>query len=98
MAIGLRMKFPEGTQEQYLAVHDHLDSENRPPQGLIFHSSGPIDGGWGVLDFWHSRNAFDQFAQTRLMPAIAELGASRAFPEPPDIKEFPVHNYTTPTP
>jgi hypothetical protein len=29
------------------------------------------------------------------MPAVAELG-DRAFPEPPDIKEFPVHNYMTP--
>ena len=96
MAIGLRLKFPGGTQEQYIAVHDHLDIESRPPHGLIFHSSGPIDGGWGVLDVWHSRNDFDQFAQDRLMPAVAELG-DRAFPEPPDIKEFPVHNYTTPT-
>ena len=96
MAIGLRLKFAGGTQEQYIAVHDHLNIESRPPHGLIFHSSGPIDGGWGVLDFWHSRNDFDQFAESRLMPAVAELG-DRAFPEPPDIKEFPVHNYTTPT-
>lgn len=95
MAIGLRLKFPGGTQEQYNAVHDHLDIENRPPEGLIFHSSGPIDGGWRAIDVWHSRNAFDQFVQNRLMPAAAELGG-RGFPEPPDIKEFPVHNYTTP--
>jgi hypothetical protein len=96
LAIGLRLRFAGGTQEQYIAVDDHLDIENRPPHGLIFHSSGPIDGGWGVLDFWHTRNAFDQFAQSRLMPAVAELG-DRALPGPPDIKEFPVHNYTTPT-
>jgi hypothetical protein len=95
MAIGLRMKFAGGTQEQYVAVHDHLDIENRPPDGLIFHSSGPVDGGWGVLDFWHSRNAFDEFAQSRLMPAVAELG-DRAFPAPPEIREFPVHNYIAP--
>ena len=97
MAIGLKIKFPGGTQEQYIAVHDHMDIENRPPHGLIFHVSGPIDGGWEVIDVWHSRNDFDVFAQTRLMSAIAELGADRAFPEPPDIKEFLVHNYTVPT-
>jgi len=96
VAIGLRIKFAGGTQEQYVAVHDHLDIENRPPRGLIFHSSGPVDAGWGVLAFWHTRAAFDDFAQQRLMPAVAELG-DRAFPAPPDIKEFPVHNYTTPT-
>jgi hypothetical protein len=22
------------------------------PSGLIFHSSGPIEGGWGDIDFW----------------------------------------------
>jgi len=96
MAIGLRLKFAGGTQEQYIAVHDHLDIENRPPFGLIFHSSGPIDEGWGVLDFWHNRTDFDQFVQSRLMPAVAELG-DRAFPGPPDVKEFSVHNYTVPT-
>ncbi len=96
MAVGLKMKFPGGTQEQYIALHDHLDIENRPPRELIFHSSGPVDGGWGVLDFWHSHDAFDEFAQSRLMPAVEDLGGL-AFPEPPDIKEFPVHNYATPT-
>jgi hypothetical protein len=95
MAIGLRIKFPGGTQAQYLAVHDHIDIESRPPEGLIFHSSGPIDGGWGILDFWHNRNAFDQFAEQRLMPAVAALGES-TFPQPPEIREFSVHNYTAP--
>ncbi len=96
MAIGLKMQFPGGTQQQYIAVHDHIDIEIRPPRGLIFHVAGPIDGGWEVIDVRHSRNDFDVFAQARLMPAIAELGAGRAFPEPPDIKEFSVHNYTVP--
>ncbi len=95
MAIGLRLKYPGGTQEQYVAVHDHLDIENRPPHGLICHSPGPIDRGWDVLDFWHSRNAFDRFAKSRLLPAAAEPG-DHAFPEPPDIKGFPIHSYTTP--
>ena len=94
MAIGLRMKFAGGTQEQYNAVHDHLDIENHPPYGLIFHSSGPIDEGWGVLDFWHDRTEFDEFVQGRLMRALADLG-DRAFPEPPDIRQFSVHNYMT---
>jgi hypothetical protein len=95
MAIGLMLKFAGGTQEQYNAVHDHMNIEDQPPEGLIFHSSGPIDGGWRVIDVWHSRNAFDQFTQTRLTSAAKELG-DRAFLEPPDIQEFSVHNYLTP--
>jgi len=37
----------------------------------------------------------DVFVQSRLMPVVEELG-DRALPGPPDIKEFPVHNYSAP--
>jgi hypothetical protein len=95
MAVGLRLKFNGGKQEQYEAVHGHMGIDDDPPAGLIFHSAGPIDEGWGVIDFWESREAFDSFVESRLGPAIQELG-DRAMPGPPDIKEFPVHNYTKP--
>ncbi|MCW3067406.1 MAG: hypothetical protein JWL67_31, partial [Solirubrobacterales bacterium] len=49
------------------------------------------DGGWGIIDFWESREAFDSFVQERLMPRLQSLG-DRGFPAPPDVKEFPVHN------
>ncbi|MEA2399311.1 MAG: hypothetical protein QOK25_2867 [Thermoleophilaceae bacterium] len=95
MAVGLRLKFNGGTQEQYETVHGHMGIDDDPPAGLIFHSAGPIDEGWGVIDFWESREAFDSFLQSRLGPAVQELG-DRAFDGPPDIKEFPVHHYNKP--
>lgn len=95
MAIGLRLKFDGGTQEQYDTAHEHMSIDADPPEGLILHSAGPIDGGWGIIDFWESRDAFDRFAQTRLMPAMQELG-DKAPPGPPDIREFPVHRITKP--
>ena len=95
MAIGLRLKFNGGTQEQYDAVHRHINVDGDPPQGLIFHMGGPVEGGWGIIDSWESRDAFDQFVGNRLQPAIRELGAD-AFQSPPDIKEFPVHHFTKP--
>jgi hypothetical protein len=95
MAVGIRLKFPGGTREQYETVHGHMDIDGDPPEGLIFHSAGPIEEGWGVIDFWESSEAFDRFAQGRLMPAVGELG-ERAFPGPPDRKEFPVHNFSRP--
>jgi len=72
-----------------------MEVDQKPPEGMIFHSADPIDGGWGVIDFWESREAFDRFAQSRLMPAIQELG-DRTMQSPPDIKELPVHNITKP--
>jgi hypothetical protein len=92
MAIGLRVKFADGTAEQYEAVNDQMGVEGNPPDGLIFHAAGPIDGGWGVIDFWESRDHFDRFLESRLGPAIQELG-DQAPQAPPDIKEFPVHNF-----
>jgi heme-degrading monooxygenase HmoA len=91
MAVGLRIKFAEGTQEEYEAVNAQMGVEENLPDGLIFHSAGPIEGGWGVIDFWESREHFDRFQESRLGPAIQELG-DRAPQGPPDIKEFPVHN------
>ena len=93
MAIGLRLKFSGGTAEQYDAIHSHMGVDENPPEGMIFHSAGPIDEGWGVIDFWESREAFDRFAQSRLQPALQELG-DQALQSPPDIKEFPVHHFT----
>ncbi len=95
MAIGLRLKFEGGSQEMYDAVDAALDVDGNPPEGLIFHSAGPIEGGWGVIDFWESRGHFDRFSESRLGPAIASVG-DKAPQGPPDIKEFPVHKFVKP--
>ncbi len=91
MAVGLRIKFAGGTQEQYDAVNEQMNVAGDPPEGLIFHAAGPIDDGWGVIDFWESRDRFDSFLADRIQPAIEALG-DRAPQSPPDIKEFPVYN------
>ena len=96
MAYGIVHHFPGGTSEQYeasiAAVHP---SDGSLPDGQIFHAAGPIEGGWGVIDFWESREAFDRFLESGFGPAAQELG-DRTFTTPPDIKEFPVHNITKP--
>src|SRR5947199_10050739 len=88
MAVGIRIKLAGITQEQFDQVHDHVNPDRTPPKGLLFHASGPIDGGWGIIDFWESRADFDAFAQ-RIMEGMTAAGIE---PQgPPDIKEFPVH-------
>jgi len=95
MAVGLRLRFEGGTQEQYDAVHGHIDADANPPQGLIFHMAGPTEEGWGIIDVWESRDSFDRFLADRLGPALQELG-DRAPQGPPDIKEFPIHHFVKP--
>jgi hypothetical protein len=88
MAIGIRIKLPGITQEQFDTGHDAINLSREAPPGLIFHSSGPIEGGWGIIDFWESRADFDAFAP-RIQTGMEAAGVQPA--GPPDIKEFPVH-------
>jgi hypothetical protein len=95
MAIGLRIKIPGGTETMYDTLQSQMRVDEDPPEGLIFHSAGSIDEGWGVIDFWESREHFDRFQESTLGPAIAGLGDER--PDGmPDIKEFTVHHFTKP--
>ena len=93
MAIGLRLKFEGGTQDQYDAIHSQMGIDDNPPEGMIFHAAGPIDGGWGIIDFWESRADFDAFA-ARISEGMAAAGVE---PDgPPDVHEFPVHEMIAP--
>jgi hypothetical protein len=93
MAVGIRIRFAGVTQEQFDAINAHVDPASDPPSGLIFHASGPIDGGWGVIDFWQSRELFDAFAP-RIQSSVEAAGVQ--LQGPPDIKEFPVHEMFPP--
>ncbi len=92
MAVGIRIKLPGVTQEEFDNSHDHVNPDRTPPKGLLFHASGPIDGGWGIIDFWESRADFDAF-QPQIEQGMASAGMEMQ--GPPDIKEFPVHEMIT---
>ena len=88
MAVGIRIKLAGITAAQFDDVHDRANPDRTPPKGLLFHASGPIDGGWGIIDFWESRADFDAFAP-RIAAGMAAAGTEQH--GPPDIKEFAVH-------
>ncbi len=91
MTVGIRIKLPGVTQELFDRVNARIDPMGNPPKGILFHASGPIDDGWGVIDFWESTEAFDRFTQNKLMPVMQQLG-DRGFANPPERKDFTVHN------
>jgi hypothetical protein len=93
MAVGIRIKLPGVNQEQFDKVNE-LVNPSDTPDGLIFHSSGPIDEGWGVIDFWESRGQFDAFFGSRVKAAVDAAGVEMA--GAPDVKEFPVHEIIQP--
>jgi hypothetical protein len=94
MAVGIRIKLPGVTQEQFDQVNEQVNASGGPPNGMIFHSSGPIDEGWGVIDFWESRADFDAFFGSRVKTAVDASGIEMS--GAPDIKEFPVHEIIKP--
>jgi hypothetical protein len=89
LAVGIRIKLAGVTSAQFDAAHDHVNPERTAPPGLLFHASGPIEGGWGIIDFWESRADFDAFLHGRIEPGMAAAGVQ--LEGQPDIKEFPVH-------
>jgi len=93
VAIGIRIKFAGVTQEEFDTAHDHINPDRTAPKGLLFHASGPVDGGWGVLDFWESRADFDAF-QEQIQAGMAASGIE--LQAPPEVKEFPVHETIRP--
>ena len=90
MTVGIRIKLAGVTVEQFDQLLAVLDPDANPPDGLVFHASGPVEGGWGVLDFWESRPHYDRFAAERIGPALDAIGAAGMQPE---VHEFPVHEH-----
>ena len=95
MAVGLVMQFASGGQAEYDAVMTHLGlgspavQETQPwPEGIISHVAGATDGGWCVVDVWHSQEHFDRFFAGRLGPAIEAVGTI----PPPTVTAFTVYN------
>jgi hypothetical protein len=91
MAVGIHIKLPGVSVEEFDRVDALIDVRGNHPDGLIFSASGPVEGGWRVIDLWESRAHFDAFAAERIGPAAAAAGASVQ----PDVTEFPVHEYVS---
>ncbi len=99
MAVAIRTAgFPEGVgTEMYDGVNAEMDIANNPPEGLIFHWVGEVDGRWTITDVWETREAFDRFQEDRLLPAIEKVsGMDPATGPEPELSEFAVHNYVKP--
>src|SRR5207302_5097467 len=85
MAVGIRIKLAGVDQAQFDKVNDLILAQGGEPSGLLFHSSGPIDEGWGIIDFWESRGEFDAFFGSRVQEAVKASGTEMQ--GPPDVKE-----------
>jgi hypothetical protein len=92
MAYGIVHHFPGGTKEQYeasiAAVHPTRDSL---PKGQIFHAAGPSTGGWTIVAIHESKESWERFRDSILMPRMRQ-GIKGGFTTPPQETAFDVHN------
>jgi hypothetical protein len=92
MAHGIIHFFPGGTKEQYeasiAAVHP---SRNSLPKGQTFHVAGPSAGGWTIVAVHESKEGWEHFRDSVLMPQMKK-GIKGGFTGPPQETAFEVHN------
>jgi len=92
MTVRIHTTLPGINQEQFEAIHKFLVA-GEPPNGLLFHSSAPIEGCWQVIDFWESRQAYDA-AVPVVQKAIESAGVTPQGPQ--SVEEFAVHEILRP--
>ena len=92
MAYAIVHHFPGGTKEQYEAsiatVHP---SRQTLPKGQIVHAAGPSAGGWTIVGVHESKQSWEQFRDSILMPRMQQ-GIKGGFTTPPQETAFEVHN------
>ena len=83
MAYGVVHHFPGGTKEQYeasiAAVHP---SDGSLPKGQVFHTAGASPGGWTIVALHDSKESWESFRDTILLPRMHQ-GIAGGFPTPP---------------
>ena len=89
-ACGVVHHFPGGTAEQYAAsiaaVHP---GDGLLPEGQLFHAAGPSAGGWTIIAVHESRESWEQFRDTILLPRMQQ-GIEGGFTAPPQETEIDV--------
>lgn len=95
MAYGVVHHFAGGTKEQYeasiAAVHP---ADGSLPEGQLVHVAGPSADGWTIVAVHDSRQSWEIFRDTILMPRMA-AGIEGGFTAPPQETGFDVHNKVT---
>jgi hypothetical protein len=70
----IMLKWNDFTKENYETLRKSVNWEGNVPKGLLFHVSGFDENTLRVTDIWESAEDFNNFVQSRLMPATAAAG------------------------
>jgi hypothetical protein len=95
MAIVRITRPPMVTAEIYDAVNAKAGVDENPPEGLLVHTAGDVDGQWQIVDVWESEEAADRFGNERLMPAVESVMGGTP-PGPPPTTIYEAHKVVMP--
>lgn len=89
--IAMMVDNPSGSAEIYNKLRAEL--ELTQPLGGVAHIAGPSpNGGWRVIELWHSQEEAIRFLQERFGPAWQAVGGTGPPPQP---EFWPVENHLT---
>ena len=86
---------PNTNAEIYDSVNAEADVEANPPEGLLFHCAGEVDGRWQIVDAWESEEHARRFDGERLGRAIESVMGMRP-PAPPPGTGYELHKVIRP--
>lgn len=75
------------TPDLYEKARKLVNWEGNIPGGAVFHVAAFNNNVLRVTDIWESADDLNKFIQSRLMPAVAQLGIKSE----PKVETFPVH-------
>lgn len=80
-----RVLLPGLGRAAFRTMHEEVVPGDERPEGLTFHTNGPFEGGWCVIDGWTSKEVRDHFME-RTRHIIEKTPLSG----PPTIEEMEV--------
>ena len=91
MPVAVQLDFEGASLDQYDEIGEMLGTLPGGPANPLelFHWVMGTADGFRVVDVWETREAFERFAQEKLIPIFQEVGV----PRPPQIQFFEIYNY-----
>jgi hypothetical protein len=89
MAYAVTHFFAGGTKAQYDAALKTVHPGGKLPAGQIFHAAGTTPGGFLVFAMHDSKESWEKFRDTVLMPAFKK-GIKGGFEKPPEERQIDI--------
>lgn len=70
MAGVVTAEVPGMTQEQGRGMLDQMGQQLRQAKGFVAHASGPIQGGYRIVEVWQSREDWQRWFDADIQPQL----------------------------